>query len=64
MGDDMKIKFKKTFRVKAGDIPAGKEVEINDDLAKGYIKNGYAVSVEKPKPVRSKKTNKQTKQSN
>ena len=50
----MKIKFNKLFRFKTGDIPAGGEVEISDNLAAGYIKNGYAVAVAKPKAVRSK----------
>lgn len=52
----MIITFNEQFRLKTGDVPAGKQVELDDALAKGYIKNGYAREVEQPKPaIKSKR---------
>jgi hypothetical protein len=47
----MLITFVENFRLKTGDVPAGKQIEVDDALAKGFIKNGYAKAVEQPQPV-------------
>jgi len=42
----MRIKFKADFITKSGIIKRDKEVDMDDALAKQYVKDGYAVAVE------------------